>query len=221
MVNDELAGELAKLQFPLGFLDFETVAYAIPQVVGTSPWESVPMQLSLHWIEEAGASLQHAEFLAEANSTDPRVPFIDALLAACEPLSTIIVYSPFESVQIKHMAAAFPQYAERLLALVPKLWDLCKAVQDHAFHPAFKGSYSIKTVLPALVPEMTYEGLAIGNGMEVFPAWENLRLDKELTDENRQFIRKNLLEYCAVDSVAMFRVLEVLTRLGGNVEGRQ
>ena len=210
IVNDEIAGELAGLRFPLGFLDFESISHAIPQVVGTSPWEVVPMQFSLHWIEEAGAPLQHSEFLAEADGTDPRVPFIEALLTACEPLSKIVVYSPFESVQIKHLAKAFPEYAERLLALVPKLWDLCETVKNCVYHPAFAGSYSIKNVLPALVPGMNYDGLAIANGMDVFPAWEKLRLDRNLTFEERSQIRTDLLVYCCQDTLAMVRVLEVL-----------
>jgi len=112
------------------------------------------------------------------------------------------------------LAKQYPQYAESLWALKARAWDMCEVVKDAMYHPEFRGSFSIKTVLPALVPDMSYEGLEISNGMDVLPAWDRL-LNGNPSSKERLCIRKALLEYCSQDTWAMKRILDVLVELAG------
>jgi hypothetical protein len=86
---------------------------------------------------------------------------------------------------------------------------LLPAVRNHVYHPAFAGSYSLKAVLPALVPEMTYEGMAVANGQDAGLAWESL-LRENLDAAERDTTRKALLDYCGQDTLALVRLLEKL-----------
>jgi hypothetical protein len=203
-----------KLKFPINFLDYETVAYALPNIKGTKPWDAVPMQLSNHRLDADG-TLTHQEFLGEADGTDPRVPFIEVLLAAVGTEGTIVTYSMFEFNNVNEpLAKRYPQYAERLRALKERAWDMCAVVKDCVYHPKFRGSFSIKTVLPVLVPGMSYENLAIGSGIDVSPAWDRL-LNKCTPAAEHQQLRVDLLAYCGQDTMAMVQVLEVLVGLSG------
>ena len=90
-----------------------------------------------------------------------------------------------------------------------RLWDLLPVVRNHVYHPAFGGSYSLKAVLPALVPELTYEGMEVANGQDAGLAWESL-VRGNLDQVERDKTRKALLEYCGQDTLALVKVLESL-----------
>jgi len=120
-----------------------------------------------------------------------------------------LVYSGFESQRLSELAAWFPELAKRIKKIQSRLWDLLPAVRDHVYHPKFAGSYSIKNVLPALVPGMTYEGMVVGDGTEAGLAWESL-VRGTLDQTERDKIRKALLEYCGQDTLAMVKLLEKL-----------
>lgn len=79
--------------------------------------------------------------------------------------------------------------------------------RNHVYHPAFAGSYSLKAVLPALVPEMTYDGMTVSNGQDAGLAWESLTRSS-LNVVERDKIRKALLAYCGQDTMALVRLLE-------------
>jgi len=74
--------------------------------------------------------------------------------------------------------------------------------------PVMKGSYSIKEVLPALVPELTYSSLEIGNGGDASTAFYNLQYEKDESVVKKT--RESLLKYCEMDTMAMVRILEKL-----------
>jgi hypothetical protein len=101
------------------------------------------------------------------------------------------------------------EYAERIKAIQARLFDLLPVVREHTYHPAYAGSYSIKSVLPALVPGMTYAGMAVANGQEAGLAWESL-VQGDLNCDERERIRKALLEYCAQDTLGMAHLVEKL-----------
>lgn len=205
--------QVSKLVYPFNFCDYETVSYALPNLANTKPWDAIAMQLSNDRYEADG-TVTHQEFLAEADGSDPRVPFIEALLAAVGTEGTIITYSMYEFTNVNEpLAQQYPQYAERLRALKDRAWDLCAVVRSTTYHPEFRGSFSIKDVLPALVPDMSYEGMAIANGLAVAPAWDRLLHDKSMTPAERSELRTNLLDYCGQDTMAMVRVLGVLVGL--------
>lgn len=207
--REGLKAELATLTYPLFFFDCETVNRAIPRFPGMRPYDQLPFQWSAHVEQEPGAAPEHVEFLA-ADGADPRCEFITSLCDALGESGSIVVYNAgFESQRLSELAAWFPEYAERVKNIQARLWDLLPVVRNYVYHPEFAGSYSLKSVLPALVPEMTYDGMAVANGQDAGLAWESLirgSLDKAESDR----VRKALLDYCGQDTLALARLLERL-----------
>jgi predicted RecB family nuclease len=207
--RDGLAAQVATLRYPIAYLDFETVNPAIPRFAGTHPYQQIPFQWSAHIQQQPGAEPQHHEFLA-TDASDPRLDFITTLLAALPETGSIAVYNQqFESSRLDELAAWLPEWAEQIKSIQSRLWDLLPVIRDHVYHPAFAGSYSIKSVLPALVPEMTYDGMQVANGQDAGFAWESL-VRGRLDYDKRERIRKALLAYCSTDTLAMVKVLERL-----------
>ena len=208
----ELGKELGSLRYPLCFMDFETVNPAIPRFSGMRPYDQLTFQFSVHALREQGAEPEHFEFLA-TDRRDPRREFISSLSAALGERGNIVVYNQqFESRRLTELAAWLPEFAERIKNIQHRLWDLLPVVRDHVYHPAFAGSYSLKAVLPALVPEMSYEGMAVANGQDAGLAWESL-LRGGLDQVEHEKVRKALLDYCAQDTLALVRLLEALRRV--------
>ena len=170
--NLELCVALEALRYPLYFADFESVNPAVPRFPGMRPYDQLPFQWSVHVQRQPGAEPQHCEFLA-TDASDPRRQFIASLCAALGNSGSIVVYSSFESQRLSELASWFPEFADRITAIQARLFDLLPIVREHTYHPAYAGSYSIKSVLPALVPEMTYEGMAVSNGQDAGLAWES------------------------------------------------
>jgi hypothetical protein len=206
-VGPELRATLEHIDFPLYFLDFETCMPAIPRYVGTRVYQTLPTQWSLHTLDESGI-LHHSEFLHREDS-DPRLAFIESLLKAMGDEGTIVVYSSYERTQLNALAAAFPAYADRISALITRFQDLLKVITKHYYHPDFGGSYSIKTVLPALVPELDYGDLDISDGQAAATLYMTM-VSLETTDPGREKIAEDLLRYCERDTYAMVAVRKAL-----------
>jgi predicted RecB family nuclease len=207
--SDELKEELSGPKYPLYFTDFETVNPAIPRFPGMRPYDHLPFQWSVHVQQSPGDEPEHQEFLA-ADASDPRREFIASLCDALGERGSILIYNvAFESQRLSDLAVWLPEFAERIKNLQTRLWDLLPVVRNHVYHPAFAGSYSLKSVLPALVPEMSYEGMLVENGHDVGLAWESLV--REGVDYDEQVnIRKGLLEYCLQDTLALVRIVTML-----------
>ena len=158
----ELKTELESLKYPLCFMDFETVNPAIPRFSGMRPYDHLPFQWSVHVQRQPGSPTEHFDFLAP-DSGDPRTAFIASLCEALgEDNGSIVVYNEqFESQRLWELAGWLPVYTDRIRDIQRRLWDLLPVVRNHVYHPAFGGSFSLKAVLPALVPEMTYEGMDV------------------------------------------------------------
>jgi len=206
--SPELRQVLGGLTYPLYFMDFETVNRAIPPFAGMRPYDHLPFQFSVHVQQQPGAEPEHHEHLA-TDASDPRREFNSSLCHALEESGSIVVYSSFESQRLSDLAAWLPEYAERINAIQARLFDLLPVVREHVYHPAFAGSYSIKSVLPALVPEMTYDGMEVANGQDAGLAWE-LLVRGGLDRGECERIRKALLDYCGLDTLAMVKLLDRL-----------
>jgi len=155
----ELKGELEGLKYPLYFMDFETVNPPTPRFAGMRPYDHIPFQWSAHVQRQPGAAPEHFEFLA-TDESDPRKAFIAALCDALGDDGSIVVYSQqFESQRLSELASWLPQFSTRITKIQRRLWDLLPIVRDHVYHPAFGGSYSLKSVLPALAA-FSHEGQA-------------------------------------------------------------
>jgi predicted RecB family nuclease len=205
----ELRTEFKSLKYPLCFMDFETVNPAIPRFVGMHPYDHIPFQFSVHVQQEPGAAPNHFEFLA-MNSRDPRPEFISSLCEALGEGGSIVVYNQqFESQRLWELAGWLPEYTLRIREIQCRLWDLLPVVRNHVYHPAFEGSFSLKAVLPALVPEMTYEGMEVPNGQAAGLAWETI-ISGNSSQAERQAKRQALLDYCGQDTLALVRLLEAI-----------
>jgi hypothetical protein len=209
--SPEIGEELRKLKYPLYFADFETVNPALPRFVGMRPYDQIPFQWSVHVQREPGAAPEHFEYLA-TDQSDPRPAFISALCDALGDNGSIVVYhQQFESQRLSDLAAWLPEFAERINKIQRRLWDLLPIIRNHVYHPKFCGSFSLKSVLPALVPSMSYDGLAVSDGKGAGLAWESL-IDSECNEMERRDKRKALLEYCSRDTLGMVRLVEVINR---------
>jgi hypothetical protein len=195
---------------PVGFMDFETFQEAIPSFDNQRPYQMIPLQYSLH-INDKGNVIHH-EFLGTPG-LDPRRKFIEQLLADTESCASILVYNQsFEESRLKDLALIFHEYADGIAALIEKMVDLMTPFRKKDYYvKEMCGSHSIKYVLPALVPELSYNDLAIGDGEMAMLAYAQLnRMDNmfEIADT-----RKNLLEYCRLDTLAMVKIWEKLRKI--------
>jgi len=203
--------ELESLTYPIYFMDFESVNPAIPKFSGMRPFDQLPFQWSVHVQRQPEAELEHYEFLA-TDRNDPRSEFVNSLSAALGDRGSVVVYNQqFESQRLSELSAWLPQFAGRIKKIQCRLWDLLPVVRNYVYHPAFAGSYSLKAVLPALVPEMTYAGMAVANGQDAGLTWESL-VRGGLDQSERERTRKALLDYCGQDTLALVRLLEALRR---------
>jgi CRISPR/Cas system-associated exonuclease Cas4 (RecB family) len=213
-VNPEIATELNGLKYPLCFMDFETVYPALPRYPGLRPYDHLPFQWSVHRIESPGAQLQHHEYLAD-NDSDPRIPFVESLISALRGAGSIVVYyQPFEKTRLQELAGFLPAYATAIDEILSHVWDLLPCVRRNVYHPEFAGSYSLKAVLPALVPDMTYEGMEVASGVDAPLAYVRM-IDPATPEEERQQIRNALLAYCRLDTLALARLVELLSGVAG------
>jgi len=206
VISDELPEALADLGPPASYLDFETFSPALPLYAGTSPYQRIPFQWSLHHDDGAG-NVRHFEFLADGD-VDPRRDFATTLLKAIEWLpGPIVVYSAFEASVLRSLAGVLPDLSDRLLAVTGRICDLLPIVRTHVSHPEFFGSYSIKAVAPALVPGFTYDNLdGVGNGNDASAVFYRLASDGSLPVGDRTRYRQALLTYCCRDTLAMMYV---------------
>ena len=207
--SEELRTEFESLRYPLYFMDFETVNPAIPRFQSMRPYDHLPFQWSVHVQAQPDAALERFEFLA-MNSEDPRSAFISSLCEVLGEEGSIVVYNEqFESRRLWELAGWLPEYTQRIRDIQRRLWDLLPVVRNHVYHPAFGGSFSLKAVLPALVPDMSYEGMPVPNGQAAGLAWESM-IRGHASEAEREAKRRALLDYCAQDTLALVRLLEAL-----------
>ena len=205
---------LSTLSFPLYFLDFETMQLPIPKFAGTKPYAQIPFQHSLHYLESPDGELKHTEFLG-ISGEDPRRALAEQLCRDIpKDVCTLAYNKGFECGRIKELAESFPDLADRLLNIAEHIEDLIIPFRaGHYYNRAMGGSFSIKSVLPAIYPNdpsLDYHNLdGVHNGgeaMELFPKIKDLPIDEQTV------ARHNLLKYCELDTYAMVKVWEELIR---------
>ncbi len=207
--RESIKGFLSTFEYPITHLDFETFQQAVPQFDGVKPFEQIPFQYSIH-IDE-NSVLRHCEFLGKTG-TDPRRELALSLLKDTPKEGTILAYnSSLEKSVIRKLAVLFEDISFELEELSDRIVDLMTPfLRGWYYTSSMKGSYSIKAVLPALVPEMdlAYKKLeGIQNGGQASAAWSEMISS---SDEKRAAIRESLLRYCELDTFAMVKVLDVL-----------
>lgn len=211
-MSSELGRILRSVSYPIHHVDAETVMLARPRFPSTRPYQSLPVQWSNH-IELESGEVSHQEFLHN-EASEPRRRWAEALIESLGEQGSIVVYSAYEEALIRQLAETFPEFKSAFKAIVKRLWDLLPVIKSHYYHPAFDGSYSIKSVLPAVVPSLGYGDLTIQEGGQA--AAEYYRMVFVETDwVERDSIREALFRYCARDTLAMVELRRVLGEKAG------
>ncbi|MDH7499111.1 MAG: DUF2779 domain-containing protein [candidate division NC10 bacterium] len=200
---------LKSLRYPLYFLDFETFDLPIPPFDGTRPFQKIPFQYSLHYLETEGGELKHHEFLASPGS-DPRQEVARRLVDQVPDDACILVYHrDFEKGILEDLAAWFPEHGARMESLIARTKDLEIPFKSKDLYlRQMRGSSSLKAVLPALVPEMSYEGMEISDGGAASLAYMAVCASDDPEEIER--IRCALLEYCRLDTLGMVKIVEAM-----------
>lgn len=206
-IGPRLRAMLQAVRYPVHHLDFETFMPAIPRFPLTRPYQTIPTQWSNH-IEAEDGHMTHHEYLC-LDPRDPRADFTEALLESLGEEGSICVYSGYEQVVLQSLAEALPAFREPIARVLGRLWDLLAVIQDGYYHPGFGGSFSIKAVLPVVVPELSYDDLEIRDGGTA--AHRYYQMVFEETDwVERERIREALRRYCQRDTLAMVALRRAL-----------
>ena len=203
---------LSSLEYPLYYLDYETLMSGVPLYDGTRPYQQIPFQFSLYVQESPEAEMQHFEFLHK-EPTDPRQHFAEKLVELCGDSGSVVVYNAgFETRINREVANDFPQYAVKLEGINSRVIDLMKPFQKRwLYKPEQMGSYSIKYVLPAYVPELSYDGMAIADGGDAMDNY--LRFVKgDIPANEHGALWAALSEYCKLDTLAMVKIHDQLKK---------
>ncbi|PQJ29745.1 DUF2779 domain-containing protein [Rubritalea profundi] len=202
--------ELSQYGFPAYFLDFETSNSAVPMWKGTRPYQQLPFQFSVHVLDEDGTFTQ--ESFLDLSGNDPRLGFTESLLQNCGNSGPIFVYNiAFERKIINQQAAHFPQHAKQLGAIADRLVDLLPIARAHYYHPSQCGKWGIKSVLPAISPDLDYSELdGVKDGNMAMVAFQEA-IHPDTSEERKTEIYNQLDKYCQLDTLAMVRIWEVFT----------
>ena len=201
---------LATLPYPRYYLDFETVQFAVPCWAGTRPFQQLVFQWSCH-VEREQGQVEHHAFL-DTSGAAPMRAAAEALLEVLGARGPIFVYHDFEKWRLMEMAQMLPDLAARLERVTGRLVDLLRLTRDHYCHPALHGSYSLKTVLPTIDPVLDHALLEeVHDGLSAQAAFHEA-VAAETSEERRRVVRSALLDYCALDTLALVRVAH---HLGG------
>ena len=207
-----LAAFLGQLEYPVSYLDFETIGTAIPLFDGVIPYQQVPFQYSLHILRFANAKAEHCQFLAEGTA-DPRPEFMRQLRADLPETGSVVAYNAgFETSRLKECCEILPEFKPWLRKLTPRIVDLLLPFRGFRYHhPDQNGSNSMKAVLPALTGK-GYEKLAIQEGGAA--SREFLRVTfGQVPAADRRRVRQDLEEYCGLDTLGMVQIVDQLKRL--------
>lgn len=205
---------LDKLVFPLYFFDYEGFVSAIPIADGFGAYEQIPFQYSLHVMKEDG-SIDHKEFIITSiPKGDFTRPLVERIKEDITPGGTVISwFSTYEKQRNSKLAELHPDCADFLNDLNEGMFDLMGIFQKNYYvDPAFKGSSSIKKVLPIIVPELTYKNLNISKGDQASERWERM-ISADTPEAEKNKIKKDLLEYCKLDTWAMVKIYEFLRKI--------
>jgi len=211
--KEAIQKELGELVFPLQFFDYEGYSSAIPSFNGFGAYEQVPFQYSLHTLHEDG-TLEHREYLITEPENDLTLPLVERMKEDFDDVGTVISwYKSYESQRNDKLAELHPNHADFLIGLNDRMFDLMTMFSKNYYVDArFKGSASIKNVLPVIVPELTYKVLGIQKGDQAVERWEKMIFADIHPDEKKE-IKKDLLEYCKLDTLAMVRIWEFLMKI--------
>lgn len=200
---DAIASKVDGLEYPLYFLDFEADNPAVPKYPGQRAFMKTPFQFSCHRLSKIG-ELQHYDYL-HADASDPRPLLIDCLLASIEEKGSVVVWhADFERSRLNGLAEIDLENKQRLRNIAERLWDMEPVFIDNYVDYRFKGSSSLKSVIKALVPELSYDDLAVKDGEQVMAVWNQMLVDENPATKEQAY--DNIKAYCERDTLAMVEI---------------
>lgn len=209
--KEKLGQFFGKIRYPLLFMDFESFMPAIPLFKGTKPYQHLPFQYSIHRKPTPDAAVEHCDFLAEPG-IDPRTGFLESLLLHTAGDGTILVYDALmERSILQKLKELFPQYGVEIDQRLSRLLDLAVPFQEKWFyHWRMNNSFSIKNILPALVPGSDFSHLAVSSGSIAMIVFEQMQTQTDLFKLAEE--REQLLAYCKMDTWAMVQLFAALEK---------
>lgn len=210
--KEKLNTFLSEIAYPVYYFDYEASQSLIPPWDGTRPYQQVPFQYSLHILREPNGEIEHREYLHK-DALNPMPSLIASLKENVSDKGSILVwYESYEKSRNKEMAELFPESADFLNAFNDRIIDLMKPFsQDMVRDETFLGSSSIKKVLPALIPDLAYDGLGIQDGEAAARRWKEVTLG-DVSEAEREKVYSDLIEYCKLDTLAMVTIHKELAK---------
>ena len=211
--RDKLNAFLSEISYPIYYFDYEASQSLLPPWDGTSPYQQVPFQYSLHILREPNGKVEHREYLHK-DRLNPMLSLIESLKANVGSEGSILVwYESYEKSRNNEMAEIYPEAADFLNAFNDRIIDLMKPFsQGMVRDEAFLGSSSIKKVLPALIPDLRYDDLGIQEGEAAARKWKAVTLG-DVAETEREKVYLDLIEYCKLDTLAMVEIHKKLAGL--------
>lgn len=207
-----ISDRLSKLEYPLYFLDYETLACGIPKFDNTYPYQQTVFQYSLHILSEDG-EMDHKEYIHKETSTPVHIVAQKLRQDIGDEGNVVVWNKGFEGKCNSDLALVNPALANFLFGLNKRIFDLMEVfLRMEYLHDDFKGSYSIKNVLPVMCPELSYDELKVSNGAEAVVEYESL-IFGNVPEESKEEKFQSLLEYCKLDTWAMVRIFQELEKM--------
>ncbi len=203
---------LSSLEYPLYYLDFETINPAVPLFDGTRPYQHTPFQFSLHMVKDEFSQPEHFSFLARGTG-DPRLALLAELQNTIGNEGSVLAYNKgFEEGILRDLALAFPEYNDWVAQVCDRLVDLLLPFSSfYYYHPAQKGTASLKAVLPAIT-DRGYEDLDISDGQVASITFLAVTYG-DMPQAERAQVMENLVKYCGRDTEGMIWIVERLKEL--------
>jgi CRISPR/Cas system-associated exonuclease Cas4 (RecB family) len=208
--KEAIQSELDGLEYPLYFLDYETIMPGIPRFDQMKPYKHIPFQYSLHVLDKPNGELKHYEYLHIENS-NPMPALLASLKSQIGKKGSVLVWNKsFEMMCNRLMGEQNPEYSVFMDSINRRIYDLKDICNKYYLDYRFKGSASLKNVLPVLVPELSYENLEIQDGSIASDQIMDLIEGKATTPDK---LKEDLLEYCKRDTLAMVKIFEYLKKI--------
>ena len=212
---------LEALEYPRYYLDFETIGPAVPIWAGTRPYQSIPIQWSIHIDDGTGdgspETMLHEAFL-DLSGEPPMRALAERMIEVLGDSGPVLMYTDYELGVIRNLIEFYPDLTEPLQAIIDRLFDLHPVVEVHYYHPRMLGSWSIKAAAPAMT-HLDYQSL---EGINVGTAASEGYLEAihpETAAERKAELEEQLLRYCRFDTEAMVEIVRFLTAAPGHVNG--
>ncbi len=203
------------LDYPLYYFDFEAWNPCIPPFDQTRPYMQIPFQYSVHIQMEPGAEPTHREFLADPEG-DPRPELIEHMIEDLGSAGSIVVHhAGFETGRIRELADFSPTHQDALFEMLSRIVDTeIPFMENWYLHPSLMGGSSIKVVLPTLVPELSYDGMAISDGLAAASSFGDM-YDGRVVGNAAEIVQGDLRKYCRMDTLAMLKIVGKLREIVG------